>query len=44
MTATRDVDLTSRDFKADPYPFYARWRDETPVFRTMLPGKQTPGS
>ena len=41
MTATRDVDLTSRDFKADPYPFYARWRDETPVFRTMLPGKQS---
>jgi len=36
MTTIDDVDLTGRAFKADPYPYYARWREETPVFRTTL--------
>jgi cytochrome P450 len=29
-------DLASPRFKADPYPFYARLRDEAPVWRTTL--------
>ncbi len=33
-------DLSSPQFKADPYPFYARLRAEAPVYRTMLPHKQ----
>ena len=40
MNSIQEVDLTSRDFRADPYPFYARWRAETPVFRTTLADKQ----
>lgn len=35
------VNLASPDFKADPFPFYARLRSEAPVFRTMLPDKRT---
>lgn len=31
-----DVDLSSPRFKADPHPFYARARRETPVFRTKV--------
>jgi cytochrome P450 PksS len=34
------VDLTSPAFRADPYPTYARWRVEAPVFRVKLPDKQ----
>jgi cytochrome P450 PksS len=34
-------DLASPRFKADPYPFYARLRDEAPVWRTTLPDKRT---
>jgi cytochrome P450 len=34
-------DLASRQFKADPYPFYARLRAEAPVWRTRLPDKRT---
>ena len=33
-------DLSSPQFNADPYPFYARLRAEAPVYRTMLPHKQ----
>ena len=33
-------DITSPQFKADPYPFYARLRAEAPVYRTMLPDRQ----
>jgi cytochrome P450 PksS len=33
-------DLTSAAFKADPFPFYARLRRESPVHEVMLPGKQ----
>ena len=34
------VNITSPEFKADPYPFYRRLRIEAPVYRTILPGKQ----
>jgi cytochrome P450 len=40
MTSIKDVDLTGRAFRADPYPFYARWRAETPVLCTALPDGQ----
>jgi cytochrome P450 PksS len=32
--------LSSPAFKADPFPFYTRLRDESPVHPVMLPGKQ----
>jgi cytochrome P450 len=35
-----EVNIASREFKADPYPFYARLRAEAPVYRTVLPDKQ----
>jgi len=35
------VNIVSREFKANPYPFYARLRAEAPVYRTVLPDKQT---
>jgi cytochrome P450 PksS len=35
-----DVDLASAQFKADPYPFYARLRAEAPVHRVVLQDKQ----
>jgi cytochrome P450 len=31
-------DVASPQFKADPYPFYARLRAEAPAFRLTLPG------
>jgi cytochrome P450 PksS len=31
------VNLAGRAFKADPFPFYARLRDEAPAHRTTLP-------
>ena len=34
------VDLASPEFKADPYPFFARLRETAPVCRVILPGKQ----
>ncbi len=40
MSTVKDVDLTSREFRADPYPFYARWRAEAPVCRTTLADRQ----
>ena len=36
MASIKEVDLTSRQFRADPYSRYARWRAESPVFRTTL--------
>jgi cytochrome P450 PksS len=33
-------DIASPEFKADPYPFYARLRAESPVFRVELPTGQ----
>jgi cytochrome P450 len=32
--------IASPEFKADPYPFYARLRAESPVFRVELPTRQ----
>jgi cytochrome P450 len=34
-------DLTSPTFKANPHPFYAHLREESPVWRTTLPDKRT---
>jgi cytochrome P450 PksS len=31
------VNIASPEFKADPFPFYARLRAEAPVYRTVLP-------
>jgi cytochrome P450 len=36
-----EVDLASPEFKADPYPFFARLRETAPVCRVTLPGRQT---
>jgi cytochrome P450 PksS len=33
-------DLASPHFKANPHPFYARLREEAPVWRTTLPDKR----
>ncbi len=33
--------LATPEHKADPYPFYARLRAESPVHRVMLPGRKT---
>jgi cytochrome P450 len=41
MDLITDVDIASPEFKANPYPFYARLRAEAPVCRVALPGKQT---
>src|SRR5215469_1564758 len=35
------VNLASSEFKANPFPFYARLRAEAPVYRTALPTKET---
>ncbi len=35
-----EVDLASPAFKADPYPFFARLREQEPVCRVALPGGQ----
>jgi cytochrome P450 PksS len=35
-----DPNIASPEFKANPYPFYARLRAEAPVFRVRLPDKQ----
>jgi len=35
-----EVDLASPEFKADPYPFFARLREQAPVCRVVLPGGQ----
>src|SRR5262245_56273409 len=37
MTQIMDVNITSREFKADPYPFYARLRADSPVQPVRLP-------
>jgi hypothetical protein len=36
-----EVDITSPAFKADPYPFYARLREEAPVCAVTLPNRMT---
>lgn len=35
------INITSAEFKRNPYPFYARLRAEEPVFPVTLPDKQT---
>ncbi|MBA3873934.1 MAG: cytochrome P450 [Anaerolineae bacterium] len=39
MTANpyENIDITSRSFKADPFPFYAYLRAEAPVFKVNVP-------
>lgn len=37
MTQAPRVDLFDPDFKANPYPAYARLRSEAPVHRVALP-------
>lgn len=37
MTPYENIDITSRTFKADPFPFYAYLRAEAPVFRVNMP-------
>jgi cytochrome P450 PksS len=33
------VAIATAEFKADPFPFYARLRAEAPVYRALLPDK-----
>src|SRR5215831_19091281 len=40
MSNLPTVNIASREFRADPYPFYAKLRAEAPVYRTVLPDKQ----
>ncbi len=40
MSSARESILTTRAFRNDPYPFYARWRAEQPVFRFLMEGGQ----
>jgi cytochrome P450 len=35
-----DIDIASTKFKANPYPFYARWRAVDPVCRVVLPDRE----
>jgi cytochrome P450 PksS len=35
------IDIASPEHKADPYPFYARLREEEPVYRVSLRGGQS---
>ena len=39
MSATQPVNIVSAEFKADPFPFFARLRASDPVYRTTLPDK-----
>ena len=40
-TIDKPVNIASPEFKANPYPFYARLRAEAPVYRAILPTKET---
>lgn len=35
-----NLDISSREYKANPYPLYARMRAESPVHRVILPDKR----
>jgi cytochrome P450 len=39
MTKITEPPFNSQQFKANPYPFYARLRAEAPAYRVNLPGK-----
>src|SRR5919202_5495233 len=41
MDPIMNVTIASPEFKANPYPFYARLRAEAPVYPVTLPSKQT---
>jgi cytochrome P450 len=41
MANITKVNIASREFKANPYPFYAQLRADAPVYRTTLPDKQS---
>ena len=41
MAHIENVDIASPAFKANPYPFYARLREEAPVHRITLGDKRT---
>jgi cytochrome P450 len=40
MTLIKDVDISTREFKANPYPYFARLRAEAPVHRIILGDKR----
>jgi len=40
MNPIKDVDISSPEFKANPYPYYARLRAEAPVHRIILGDKR----
>ena len=39
MLSATQVNIVSAEFKADPFPFFARLRASDPVYRTTLPDK-----
>ena len=39
MSTRQEVDILSPQFKANPFPFFAKLRLEQPVYRTTLPDK-----
>src|SRR3954466_10009185 len=39
-TMNNQVNIADPKFKANPYPFYAKLRAESPVYRVTLPDKQ----
>ncbi len=41
MQPDATVNIASPQFKADPFPFYKRLRDEAPVYRVALPANQS---
>ena len=42
LSALADLDITDARFKADPFPFFARLREEAPVFQARAPRGQRP--
>jgi cytochrome P450 PksS len=40
MPSIADVNIASSEFKADPFPFYARLRSEAPVHQAKLPDRR----
>jgi cytochrome P450 len=40
VTVDLNVSIAASEFKADPFPFYRRLREEAPVYRVKLPDRQ----
>src|SRR5437868_245266 len=40
-SSSAPINIASPAFKANPYPYYARLRAESPVYRVTLPTKET---